>query len=159
MPEQRGTLKEFWVWQESPPAGTPGDRPWLAGVWDDNWPAETFTTGQALPPGPIASLGTFHNQRGFEQRFGLRLYSTPHGWRRLMMPFDRIRGESDEVFTDGRFKVQGEAAIIYHRASEADDLMIKLEVPTGLKLLRVYTWIYLVRREYVADGQGGWQPS
>jgi hypothetical protein len=145
-----------WVWQQQ------RNDPWLAGEWDPDWPAETFTTGEALPPGPLASLATFHNQPWpLGQSFGLRLFSVPHGWRRIVQRFDQIAVENAGALTDGQFKVRGEAGIFYHRLSASEPLMVKIEAPAGdgAGLIRVYTWWILVQREYERGGDGIWRPT
>jgi hypothetical protein len=137
------------------------DAPWLAGEWDADWPSETFTTGEALPPGPLASLATFHNQPWpLGQSFGLRLFSVPQGWIKRSQPFSSVVVESPAALTDGQFRVRGEAGIFYHRLSAEEPLMVKVEAPAGdgSGLIRLYTWWILVRREYERGADGIWRP-
>lgn len=144
-----------WVWRQR------SEDPWLAGEWDPDWPAETFTGGEALPPGPLASLATFHNQPWpLGQSFGLRLFSVPHGWRRILYPFARVAAEGAGALTDGQFRVRGECGIFYHRLGPDEPLMVKLECPAGdgSGLIRVYTWWQLVAAEYERGGDGVWRP-
>lgn len=156
MAEQRW----FWVWEERRPAGTPDDRPWLAGLWEEDWPAETFTLGEALPPGALARLGTRHNQARDPQSFAISLYSTPQGWIERVMPYSRVRGEGEGVVQDGQIRVQSEAGVFFHRNDESEPLMVKLEAPrAGGGLMRVYTWWVCVRRLYERGEDGtGWRP-
>lgn len=141
--------REFWCWEDS----GQGKR-WEAGLWDADWPTETFTTGEALPPGVIASLGTFHNQPGKDHRFALRMWSVPQGWLPVVwVPFRDVRYNPDE----GReFTVRGECGIIYHRTSDTEPIMVKLECPDGdgAGLYRVYSWWTCVKRPWRRTDNG-----
>lgn len=129
------------MWEDSS-AG----RPWLADLWEEHWPSETFTQGEGLPPGPLSTVGTFHNQPGSPHTLALRLQDEVNGKRVVPIRFNEI------VKGDGTvgLSIRGEVGVFYHRWRDTDPIMVKLECPDGDGdgLYRVYTWWVAVKRRY-----------
>ena len=152
-----GEIRTTHVWRDSSPG-----RPWLAGMWEDDWPTQTFTQGEGLPWGAVATLGTGHNPHPdrpgeFVQEFVLRLVDKLNGTIRVPIDFSSIAREGG-----GRgITVRDEAAIFYHRWWQEDPIMVKLEVPDGdgNGVWRVYTWWEAVPQRMEYRGNGLWVPA
>lgn len=126
------------IWRNSRP-----NQPWLAGEWEKDWPTETFTQGEGLPYGPLATIGTFHNphpeRSQMVQELQLRLVDVINGTLKIPVDFSQIRREWDG---GTGITVRGEVGVFYHRWFAHEPIMCKLEVPAGdgNGLYRVYTW-------------------
>lgn len=146
LPPRHGEIRDLWIWQERA-----NGRPMEAGVWHSPFPKDMGVGGEGYPVGTAAAVGNGHNSEP-RQTLCLVLRDVVHGFIPVNVPFKDIKGG---------YQPEGAAHDLLHRDYPWQDNMLKVIAYDGGRLVRVYSWWYLVQRAYrwdqpVPGGPGKW---
>ena len=137
-PEQ-GKTYSLWVWEDRA-----NGRPMESGVWLAPFPTDMTVAAEGFPIGTAAVAGNSHN-RDPRQTLIIQLRDAINGFVPYHVPFSAIKGGYQPV---------GAAHVLLHRDFPWQQSQLRvMAVDTEGRLLRVYTWLYLVQRSYRWDGK------
>src|SRR5690348_8625162 len=110
-----------WKWKQE-------GKPWLIGKWADSGSADMDVMGESLPTGLVARCEIAYSG-GQAREYRVHAYSPSQGWQTFSAAFKdvQIEGSKDDVYgSEGRIMPQGKPAILFHRSSTFDMLMVKI---------------------------------
>lgn len=141
LPPRDGEIRDLWVWEDRA-----NGRPMESGVWLEPFPPELTVGGEGFPTGTAAVAGNSHN-RDPKQTLIIQTRDAVNGFVAHTVPFSAIKGGYQPI---------GAAHVLLHRDFPWQDIMLRVMAGDGQKLIRVYSWLYLVQRPYRWEGK--WVP-
>lgn len=147
---EHGKVYQITVWEDRSAGRKMRADPWT----DHGFPQEMTVGGEGCPVGVAVAVGNSHNiAPQHTLRFVLR--DPINGFDYLDVPFGDI---------EGGYSPQGAAHWLLHRDWPWQDRMLKVLASCNGTLVRVYTWWYLVERNFRWDQPdqskpGRWLPS
>jgi hypothetical protein len=130
-----------WQWRQT-------GRQWLIGKWADRGSADMDVQGESLPAGLVARCEIAYSD-GRAREYRVHVWSPSQGWQTFAALFATvaIEGNPGDVLNgNGEIGPQGRPAILFHRLSEAEPLMVKIvHFNTNGRVTRTYTFVEAYR--------------